>query len=112
MIEWGRTAAKNAGNDLQPFFNTVVCTNLWKDIGETGTGVVAQWLSGGVSRERRLGCGDSPALRVGASFFRWALVPDAGKFRERVSARGGQLWRSRSEWQDNKSVGIVSEGRC
>jgi hypothetical protein len=42
LIQWGRAAAQAAGKNLAPFFNTVVCTNLWHDIGETGTGVVAQ----------------------------------------------------------------------
>ena len=42
LIQWARAAAQAAGNNLAPFFNTVVCTNLWQDIGETGNGVVAQ----------------------------------------------------------------------
>jgi hypothetical protein len=42
LIQWARAAAQAANNDLTPFFNTVVCTNLWHDIGETGNGVVAQ----------------------------------------------------------------------
>src|SRR5947209_7306866 len=42
LIQWARAAAQAAGKDLTPFFNTVACTNLWHDIGETGNGVVAQ----------------------------------------------------------------------
>ena len=41
LIQWARAAAQAAGNNLAPFFNTVVCTNLWQDICETGNGVVA-----------------------------------------------------------------------
>jgi hypothetical protein len=42
LIGWAHAAAKKAGYDLSPFFSTVVCTNLWSDIGECGIGVVAQ----------------------------------------------------------------------
>jgi hypothetical protein len=42
LIKWARDAATQNGVDLSPFFSTLVCTNLWSDVGEAGTGVVAQ----------------------------------------------------------------------
>ena len=42
LVGWAHSAAAAAGVDLTPFFNTVVCTNLWQDIGECGAGVIAQ----------------------------------------------------------------------
>jgi hypothetical protein len=42
LVQWARDAAIANGANLSPFFSTVVCTNLWHDIGMTGTGVIAQ----------------------------------------------------------------------
>jgi hypothetical protein len=44
LIQWARDAATANGVDLSPFFNVVVCTNLWHDIGAApgAGGVVAQ----------------------------------------------------------------------
>lgn len=33
LIQWARDAATANGVDLSPFYSTVVCTNLWQDIG-------------------------------------------------------------------------------
>jgi hypothetical protein len=42
LIKWARAAAVANGIDLSPFFSTVVCANLWQDIGAASSGVVAQ----------------------------------------------------------------------
>jgi hypothetical protein len=44
LIQWARDAAAADGVDLSPFYSTVVCTNLWQDIGAApgSIGVVAQ----------------------------------------------------------------------
>lgn len=42
LIGWARAIAIADGIDLSPFFNTVVCTNLWHDIGASSAGVVSQ----------------------------------------------------------------------
>src|SRR5258707_8885512 len=47
LIQWARNAAVAHGVDLSPFFSTVVCTNLWQDIGASPSlsGVIAQGLT-------------------------------------------------------------------
>jgi hypothetical protein len=47
LITWARQEATDAGENLSPFFSTVVCTNYWSDIGAADVGppylgVVAQ----------------------------------------------------------------------